>query len=169
MKKLESRNKFLRCLRLVYLKIFRINDSPQKIAQGVALGVFVGIMPGIGPLIALFLAFIFHTNRASALLGSIITNTWISLVTFILSIRLGSAIMGLDWLVVYREWLNLIRHFNFADLLSTPILKVILALLIGYLIIALGLGLTVYLLTLTITRIIHAYKNRVNFSREIKG
>jgi len=165
MKKLKSKNRLLRCLWLVYLKIFRINDSPQKIAQGTALGVFAGIIPGMGPIAALFLAFIFHTNRASALLGSIITNTWISLVTFILSIKLGSAIIGLDWVVVYQGWLNLIRNFNFSDLLTAPILQVILALLIGYLIIAAGLGLATYLLTLTITRITHAYKSRIKLPR----
>lgn len=165
MKKFKSKSRLLRCLWLVYLKIFRINDSPQKIAQGAALGVFVGIIPGMGPIAALFLAFIFHTNRASALLGSIITNTWISLVTFILSIKLGSAIIGLDWVMVYQEWLNLIRHFHFSDLLAAPILQVILALLIGYLIIAGGLGIAAYLLTLSITRIIHAHKNRINLSR----
>ena len=162
MKKLKSRNNILRFFRLIYLKIFGINDSPRKIAQGMALGVFAGIIPGMGPIAALFLAFIFHTNRASALLGSIVSNTLISLATFFLSIKLGSVIIGLDWSAAYREWLNLIRNFSLAQLLSTSILKIILALLIGYAVIAIVLGLLTYLLTLVLTRIMHAHKSRIN-------
>jgi len=165
MKKLKSNNKVLRFIRLLYLKIFRINDSPQKIAQGMALGVFVGIMPGMGPVIALFLAFIFRTNRASALLGSFFTNTWMSVLTFLLSIKIGSAIIGLDWHVVYEGWLNLTRHFQWKDLLDPAILRLALALVTGYLVIAIVLGVVTYLLALVIAKIRHAYKNRIKFPR----
>ena len=67
----------------IFDKLFKINDSAEKIALGVGLEVFSGLMPGTGPTAALFLAFIFRANRAAALLGSMLTNTWLSVVTFI--------------------------------------------------------------------------------------
>jgi len=68
-------NKFRGFFQLLYLKLIKINDTPQKIAFGFGLGVFSGIFPGTGPLAALFLALILRANRASALLGSLLTNT----------------------------------------------------------------------------------------------
>jgi uncharacterized protein (DUF2062 family) len=58
MRKKTKANRIARLLKTVYLKLFRINDSPLKIALGFGLGVFVGVMPGIGPVIALLLALI---------------------------------------------------------------------------------------------------------------
>ena len=46
----------------IFAKLFKINDSAQKIALGVGLGVFSGLMPGTGPAAALFLAFINGDN-----------------------------------------------------------------------------------------------------------
>ena len=75
-------NKIREYLRLILAKLFNINDTPHKIALGLGLGVFAGILPGTGPIAAIFLALAFRANRASALLGSLLTNTWLSLVTF---------------------------------------------------------------------------------------
>ena len=61
MQKKSLLNKIKRLAKLVYLKLFRINDSPLKIALGFGLGVFIGVMPGVGPVIALLLAFLFHS------------------------------------------------------------------------------------------------------------
>ena len=99
--------KNLSLFNLFYERLFKINDSPQKIALGLGLGVFAGILPGTGPLAALFLAFIFRANRASALLGSLATNTWISFVTFVLAIKIGSAILEVSWLDVQAGWKKL--------------------------------------------------------------
>ncbi len=120
--------------RLLYIKLFKINDSPQRIALGLGLGVFAGIIPGTGPVAALFLAFIFRVNRASALLGSLLTNTWLSFVTFILAIKVGSAIMHLDWQVVRQGW-------------------ILFPVILGYFIVSFSLGILVYLVTLIILKI----------------
>jgi uncharacterized protein (DUF2062 family) len=120
--------------RLLYIKLFKINDSPQRIALGLGLGVFAGIIPGTGPVAALFLAFIFRVNPASALLGSLLTNTWLSFVTFILAIKVGSAIMHLDWQVVRQGW-------------------ILLPVILGYFIVSFSLGILVYLVTLIILKI----------------
>ncbi len=140
-------------IKLFIQKLFLINDTPQKIALGAGLGVFVGIMPGMGPLIALFLAFIFRVNRASAVIGSLITNTWLSIVIFILSVKIGSAIMNLDWRTIYYQWISLLRHFHWGNLFKTSLLETLLPIAIGYLILSLIAGVIVYISTLTILNI----------------
>lgn len=104
-------NKISRSFRLIYTKLFRINDSPQKIALGFGLGIFLGILPGTGPVAALFLALLFRVNRASALLGCLLTNTWLSIVSFLFSIKVGSAIMRLDWHHVQDDYLQTLKNF----------------------------------------------------------
>lgn len=144
MKKQKSSIGILRFLKLIYVKLFRINDTPQRIALGLGLGVFLGILPGSGPLAALFLAFLLRVNRAAALLGSLLTNTWLSIATFLLSVKLGSAIMNLRWQEVYQK-------------------KTILPVIVGYFLVAFGLGVAVYLITLIILK--YENKGRIHLSR----
>jgi len=129
-------------------KLFNINDTPQRIALGAGLGVFTGIIPGTGPIAALFLAMFFHVNRAAALLGSLLTNTWLSLVTFFLSIKIGSAIFGMNWRDVYNNWVLFFKDFHWVRLLELSIFQIILPVILGYSIVAFCLGLLVYLITL---------------------
>jgi len=137
---------------LLYIKLVKINDSPQKIALGLGLGVFSGIFPGTGPLAALFLAFFLRANRASALLGSLLTNTWLSFVTFLLAIKLGSGLFGVDWQKLYADWASFLRGFNWSVLFKLSILKIILPVMVGYLLIAFCLGLLVYLTTFLVLK-----------------
>jgi len=153
----------LEALKKLYIKIFRIHDTPQKIALGLGLGVFTGLVPTIGPLTALFLAFIFRANRASALLGSLLTNTWLSLLTLLLSIKVGSVIMRVEWLEVYKNWGLVLKDFHWAHLFKLSIFKIILPVIVGYLAIALCLGLLTYLAALIILNLRkerNAHKNR---------
>ena len=133
-------------------KFFKINDSPQKIALGVGLGVFSGLLPGAGPIAALFLAFIFKANRAAALLGSMLTNTWISIVTFVLAIKVGSAILNLNWLEVNEKAQSITREFNLVKLFKLSFFDLVLPVLAGYMFLGLVLGLVSYLITLLIIR-----------------
>ena len=93
-----------RFFKALYLKIFRIDDSPQKIALGFGLGVFLGVMPGMGPIAALAIAFLLKANRASALLGSILTNTWLSIPVFFLAVKTGAVVTGSSHEVIRSEW-----------------------------------------------------------------
>ena len=166
MKKKISENKYLRLLKLVYEKLFLINDSPHKIALGLGLGVLAGIIPGTGPIAALFLAFLFRANRIAALLGSLLTNTWLSFVTFLLSIKVGSAIMNVNWKDIYAESLLFLKNFQWQNLFKESFFKVALPLLVGYLVISLCLALIVYLVALIIIkRIKYAHKGRAKFSQ----
>lgn len=161
--KREKSNNILRLLRLIYIKLFRIHDTPQKIALGVGIGVFLGIAPGTGPIAAVFMAFVLRVNRAAALLGSLLTNTWLSIVTFFLSIKVGSSIMGVDWQEVQRNWGQFLKDFKVVTLFKLATLKIISPVIIGYFVVSFCLGLIAYLITLTIiTRIRHESKSRIN-------
>jgi len=144
MNKKNIQNKITRLLKVIYLKIFRINDTPQKVALGFGLGVFIGIMPGMGPLIAVILAAFLRINKAAALLGSILTNTWLSFIMIALSIKIGSGILGLDWPVVYNTWQQILKNFHWHQLFNASILQLMLPILTGYLILSFCLALIVY-------------------------
>jgi uncharacterized protein (DUF2062 family) len=135
------------------MNIFKLNDSAQRIALGLALGVFCGILPGTGPLAALFLAFLFRVNKLSALIGSILTNTWLSFVTFIFALKIGSLVFGLTWTKLYQDWLMLFKKLSLARMLEFSFFQVALPVIVGYLVVAILAGVAVYLLSLLIIKI----------------
>lgn len=165
MKPRKIRYKLTRLLKALYYKLFRTNDSAQKKALGLGIGVFTGILPGTGPLAALFLASILRLNRATALLGSLVTNTWLSFITFLLAIKLGSAILHIDWQMVRENYAACIKDFHFADLFKLSVIRILAPLGIGYLVIAAGLGILVYLAAILLITI---FKHR-EVSDENKG
>jgi hypothetical protein len=146
--KIEPRKSLQKFVNFLYLKLVKINDTPQRVAIGFGIGVFFGIVPGLGPLASLFTASLFRVNRASALLASLLTNTWISFVTFVASIKIGSVLMGIDWQVAKNEWYTVFKNFHFVDLFKVSILKTILPTIIGYVIVAAFLGFLSYLIIL---------------------
>jgi uncharacterized protein (DUF2062 family) len=152
--KKEIKNRLSKFFKSIYKRLFLINDTPQKISLGFGLGVFLGVMPGMGPLAALVLASFFRLNRSAAFLGSLLLNTWINFVTLVLAIKIGSAIMGLNWHLVYNECLLIFNNFHFAHLFKLPILKITAPLLIGYFIIATGAAIIAYAAVLTILKIV---------------
>jgi len=153
-------NKISRFFKFLYLKLIRINGSPQKIALGFGLGVFTGILPGTGPFAALFLALILRANRAAALLASIVTNTWLSLVTFVLAIKSGAVIFNISWRDLQLEWEVLLNGFKWSTLFNISIIKIVLPVLAGYLIISLGLGILTYIIALIILKTRRKYGSK---------
>jgi uncharacterized protein (DUF2062 family) len=152
--------KIANLLKILYVKLVKINDTPQKIAIGFALGVFAGIMPGIGPISALFLAAIFRVNKISALLGSVISNTWLSIVVFLLSVKIGAAVTGLDWKLVNDEWAAFLKAFQWDNLFKLSIYKMIFPVIIGYFIISVIIGIIAYLIALFVhKKIKHNYRH----------
>ena len=143
---------FLRTFKYFYLKLFRTNDTPQKIAFGLGIGVFLGILPGVGPLAGFIAATLLRANKAAAVLGALLTNTWTSLLTIVLAIKIGAAIKGLNWHDLYNQWQILLKDFHWKYLFRSTFLEILLPVLIGYLVIAFILGLSVYLISLLILR-----------------
>ncbi|MFA5270918.1 MAG: DUF2062 domain-containing protein [Candidatus Omnitrophota bacterium] len=148
MLKIEPWKSLQKFVKFLYVKLVKINDTPQRVAIGFGIGVFFGIIPGLGPLASLFTASLFRVNRASALLASLLTNTWISFVTFIASIKIGAVLMDIDWQVAKNEWYTVFKNFHFADLFKVSFMRTILPAIIGYVIVAFFLGFLSYLVIL---------------------
>jgi len=154
------KNKLIQFFKTLFAKLFLINDSPQKIALGFGLGIFLGVLPASGPIAAITLATIFRINKASALIASLLVNTWINIVTFFLALKLGSKILGINWQDIYQESNEIIQNFHFKNLFDKTIIKILLPTLLGYFIISLILGLIAYLLIFMIIKL----KNKCRIS-----
>ncbi|HEY4706857.1 MAG TPA: DUF2062 domain-containing protein [Thermodesulfobacteriota bacterium] len=90
--------------RLVYLKILRIDDPPERIARGAAIGVAMGVLPtfGLGTILSLAGAFILKANKAAAVLGSFVVNPLTAPFFWTLSAVVGSFIMREDYGSIYE-------------------------------------------------------------------
>lgn len=148
--KKKGLNRPIRFLKLVYYKLFRINDSPQKIALGLGIGVFSGIMPGTGIFAAVFLAYIFRINRASALLGSILTNTWLSLSVFLVALKIGAVLMGIRYGYLYQGWQEFLKDFKWTYLFKISVFKIVVPVFIGYFCLSICAGVIAYAVSLSI-------------------
>lgn len=141
---------FKRLIKFIYLKLLRLNDTPQRISLGLALGVFLGFIPGSGPIAAITLAVIFRLNRFAALMGSLVTNTWISIVMLIPAIKVGAIILNLRWVDVYNNWVIFLQHFQWSTLFKLSIYKIILPVFVGYVTIGLILAILVYVVSISV-------------------
>lgn len=96
MKQFVLKRACTRWVRLQYIKLVRLNDTPEKIARGLALGVVIGIFPtfGLGVILALFLAGPLKVNKVAAVLGTLVMNPWTSPIFWALSYLVGSVVVG---------------------------------------------------------------------------
>ncbi len=138
--------KFFTPFYFLYRKLVLVDDTPHRIALGAGIGIFTGVLPGVGPLAALALAFLLRANRAAALMVSLFTNTWFTLITLVASIKIGAFVLGNDWNQIYSEWKFFLKHFQFFKLFESSILKILLPVILGYIILALIGAVVVYLL-----------------------
>lgn len=160
MKQKNSIGRAFRFLKLTWIKLYRINDTPHKIALGFGLGVFLGVMPGVGIIAAIVLAWLLRLNRIAALLGTLLTNTWISFVTLLLSIKVGSAIMGLDWHLVYGNWKSLLKSFSWQKVFTVSFLEIFRPVAVGYAIVSFCLGVLAYIAALALIVKVRNAKNK---------
>ncbi len=156
--KKTARQRILRWLKTIYLKIFRINDSPHKIAAGFGLGVFLGILPATGIVAAIFLAVLFRVNRASAILGSLLTNTWVTIPFLFMSVQISAKLSRTPSKTIDHEWSLLWQDFHWTRLFEHATHKLLIPVIAGYLILSFCAGILAYIIILTITW--HIKKNR---------
>lgn len=146
----KKTNRLFRLLSVLYFKLTKINDTPQRKALGFGLGVFLGVLPATGPIASLVVASFLRLNRATALLGSLLTNTWLSIVIFALSVKVGSVIMQVDWQKSSRDWVQFFQQFSFASLFKLSFFKMALPVLLGYFLVSFSIGVIVYLVALAV-------------------
>lgn len=151
--------------RFLYLKVIRINDTPHRIAGGIALGVFLGVLPGAGPVASLVLAYLLQVNRAAALAGSLLTNSWFSVITFVLSIKIGALLTGSKWQQIYNECKILIDNFHWKTIMDGSTWPILKPLLFGYAAIGVIAGCAVYCCALLVVTEYHRKKKRSSGQR----
>ena len=123
-------------------------------AIGVGIGVFFGVFPGLGPLAALFFALVLRVNRAGALLGSVLTNTWLSIPVFALAACIGVGVTGSSYTEMQREWSALIHNFSWGSLVKISAGDVLIPIIIGYIVVSIVIGLAAYIAALVIMNMI---------------
>jgi len=87
-----------RQLKLYYLKIVRLRETPEEISRGMALGLFIGMTPTMGfqmP-IALAASTIFKENKIASVLGVWITNPLTAPAIYFFNYKIGALVMGKD-------------------------------------------------------------------------
>ncbi len=136
----------------LYNQLVKADDSPHRLALGFGVGVFLGILPLTGPIASLVVAAVFRINKAAALLGSVVTNTWLSFVTFMISLKIGSSILGRDWQVILERCRDLMQHFDWKVFLDVSMQDIALPLFIGYLITGFFSGVIGYFLARLLLR-----------------
>ena len=149
---MPAAGKIKNAFKTIYDKLVKIDDSPQRVALGFAVGVFCGILPGTGPLAAVALALVFHVNKAAAFIGGLLTNTWLSVLTFVMAVKLGSAFTGANWNDVYDKCKDIIRNLSWENFKSIPFSEIILPLSIGYFLVGLICGAFAYLIAIFVMR-----------------
>jgi uncharacterized protein len=160
MRKRQIFEKISRFFKLIYIKLIKIDDSPHKIAIGFGLGVFAGVMPFAGPFVAVFLAIIFKVNKISAFLGGLITNTWITVLAFLFSIKVGSFLFRLDGNIIRDRWMALLKDFHLANFFKLSVLEIALPVLTGYIVLAFFSAIAAYGIIFIVLKIIK-YKKKV--------
>jgi uncharacterized protein (DUF2062 family) len=163
-------SRLLRSIRYGYIRLVRINDSPQKIAWGLAVGVFLGVFPtfGLATVVALALAIALKFNKAAAILGSLIMNPLTTPLFWTASSVLGAFLVNRDWHRTREMVQAFSAHLSLADLATREgwvfLLKGLgtgaYAYLLGNLLISLVLAVIVYFVGLHLTR---AYRARRRF------
>jgi len=139
--------KIRKWFQFAYHQLVEINDTPHRKALGLGLGVFLGIFPGVGPIASLIGAYILRVNRAAALLGSLLTNTWFTIVTFALALKIGAWLSHGDKEKMQLAWQDLWKDFHWGKLNDEYIVRIFLAILAGFALISFSIGLIVYIVT----------------------
>lgn len=132
--------------------LFGINDSAHRIALGTGLGLLLGVLPGTGPIAAIVCAIVIRANKAAALAGALMVNTWINIVTFPLAVAIGAFLFRIKPALIAHEWSAATRPFVWKSFLSFLLHDAVLALVTGYAIIGLALGCAGYTATYAIVK-----------------
>ena len=135
-------------LKHIYFKLVKAEDTPHHIALGFAIGIFYGLFPFVGIIFALITAAILKGNKIAAVIGCFVTNTWMSVILAMPSVRLGAKIFGLDWRIVWSDALRYLKVSNIFELFKIASGDVIIPALVGFLIIALFIAIMSYAIAL---------------------
>jgi uncharacterized protein (DUF2062 family) len=135
-------------LKHIYSKLIRAKDTPHKIALGFAIGVFYGLFPLVGVIFTILTAIIFRANKVAALIGVFVTNTWMSAILALPSVKIGAKIFGLNWQAVWQDLRQYLFMSDIKDVFKALYGDVLLPAVVGFLIIALAIAMLGYAVSL---------------------
>ena len=133
-------------IKSLYDEFVLMKDTPHNIALGFAVGVFLGILPFTGVLAAIGVALFFRLNKAGAILGSALTNTWVSFLILAAAIQLSCGFLGLSAQQVQLRILDLFKNFSWLKV--SGIWEILLSVAAGFLILSILLSMLSYFLCL---------------------
>ncbi len=86
--------------------IFKVKDTPHRIALAFAIGVLMGISPLIGLhyIGAFLLAWIFRLNKLVAFIGASVNNPWTVVPISSFSVWVGAKLIGLKQVLPDIDW-----------------------------------------------------------------
>lgn len=131
-------------LNKLYAELTTVQESSHRVALSFSIGIFLGILPFTGILAAIFIAIYFKLNKAAAILGSAITNTWLGIIVLGLAVQLGASISGANWQVLQGQVDNVLKNFSWKTLQQVDILPLLGSVAIGYMLISLGFAIIGY-------------------------
>ncbi len=132
----------------ILTELTSFKESPHILAFSFAFGVFLGVLPFTGVVAAIFLAWVLKLNKPAAVLGSVITNTWLGVITLGIAIQLGSGIMHMDFQNVSDQIHHLWQDFQWKDLMDSKLLPFMAAVAIGYFLISFLIAVLAYVFIL---------------------
>lgn len=136
----------------MYDELRSVNETPHRVALSFAMGVFLGILPFTGVLAAIALAMLLRLNKAAAILGSAITNTWLGFIVLGVALKIGAAITSVRFEDLQQQIDGLFKHFTWQQLTTTDILPLLLAVALGYICVSLIFALLGYILSLIVIK-----------------
>jgi len=117
--------KFIRKLKLFFIKLARARDSTSEIALGAGIGAFISVFPTFGlgiPLIILMNRF-FKFNLISALALSVVSNPFTSPFFMITSYKVGAILLDNSIAFNLENWKENLGNTGLALLLGATIVS----------------------------------------------
>jgi len=148
-----------RVVRYYWLKLLRLQDSPERIALGIAIGVFINFTPFLGfhTIMALLAFFVFPINRFATIVTVWVNTPWTVPFFLALDYQLGSWLLGIkvDW-----------QAFNFDNLSSLMALgqEVFLTLMTGGMLLGIVCAIAIYYPSLYLIRLYRHRRRELMFS-----
>jgi uncharacterized protein (DUF2062 family) len=142
--------KFKEWLNKLYTELTSAKEPVHNVALSFGIGVMLGILPFTGVLAAIAVAMAFRLNKAAAILGSAITNTWVGIITFALSIKFSTLFSALPDEEIKARIDDMFKNFEWGKIFSHSSVDLILPVLIAFIVISLILSVLAYFLAFSL-------------------
>lgn len=128
----------------LYGELVNANDTPAHVAMGFAVGFLLGLMPFTGPVAAVGVAWYFRLNKAAAILGSLLSNTWLSIVVLGISLQGTAWFFRLSMADLQEKFHSIFKDFHWSHVSDPFLLKITGAVILGFVLVSLFLSVIAY-------------------------